>query len=132
MATEAKETKRVGFEQLVRAYITTFNSEQYKGVNTRIPAGKAKANIIAFIDGYYKGVPDFESLSVPHSYTNSSDETINQTLTKGQAVLRTLANQGKIILSPRKGGIMVYLPEDKPKSASQAVSMDTIKEQLGI
>lgn len=124
------KTEKVPYEEFVRKFILAKrNLEFSKGINPRIPATKGDYNLITAMDSYYKGTKDYAETSA--NYIDSQGES-QPVKTGGQSVIQLLAQKGKLTIVPRTGGVMVYLPEDKPTSNGKLVAVDTITKDLGI
>jgi len=78
--------------------------------------------IVSLRKGNYKGI---------HSVYSGFNEAFKKYFEGEDPVSATteLARQGKIVIRPAKGGVMLYLPEDSP---SRLDSADEVLKKMGL
>ncbi|MDA8155373.1 MAG: hypothetical protein M0Z52_02815 [Actinomycetota bacterium] len=81
---------KISYEEFVKKAIVSLRKEPYKGIHT-VFSGFNEA-----FKKYFEGAAD------PIEVTNQ------------------LAKEGKIVIRPVRGGVMLYLPEDAPAQATKS------------
>lgn len=121
------KTKEIKPEEFVREYIKKFRGD-YKGVNPQIPPKGQKHNLIELMNKFYADTPAVMD-------AKATVATTGKEYFKSSAVIQLMIQADKLAMRPLrysngKGGVILYLPEDKP-TRKVDVSKTEIAKMLG-